>query len=214
MVYGGRDSDTWVPVEEAFDWNHGIITKGAMLESETTAATLGKEGVRKFNLMSNLDFLSIPLAKYIRINLDFAKGLKSVPLIFSVNYFLRGKDGGFLNEREDKRVWYKWMERRVHGEAEAIDTPTGRIPAHGDLQALFRELLGKDYSKEAYDEQFSVKVPQNLQKIDRIRSIYESRVPGTPPLVFEMFEAQRKRLLEAQARFGDLIPPDRLVRPR
>jgi len=76
MVYGGRDSDTWVPIEESFDWTHGIITKGASLESETTAATLGKEGVRKFNLMSNLDFLSIPLAKYIQANfttLEFIK---------------------------------------------------------------------------------------------------------------------------------------------
>ncbi|GAH40052.1 unnamed protein product, partial [marine sediment metagenome] len=58
IIYGGRDSDTWVPLEEAFDWTHGIITNGASLESETTAATLGEEGVRKFNLMSNLDFLS------------------------------------------------------------------------------------------------------------------------------------------------------------
>jgi len=31
IIYGGRDSDTWVPVEEAFDWVHGIITKGASL---------------------------------------------------------------------------------------------------------------------------------------------------------------------------------------
>ena len=57
LVYGGRDSDTWVPVEESFDWAHGIITRGASLESETTAATLGKEGVREFNPMSNIDFL-------------------------------------------------------------------------------------------------------------------------------------------------------------
>ena len=40
IIYGGRDSDTWVPVEEAFSWEHGIITKAAALESETTAATL------------------------------------------------------------------------------------------------------------------------------------------------------------------------------
>ena len=76
IVYGGRDSDTCVPVEESFDWVHGIITKGAALESETTAATLGKEGVREFNPMSNLDFLSIPVGAYIQKNLDFGKGLK------------------------------------------------------------------------------------------------------------------------------------------
>ena len=37
---------------------------------KTTAATLGKAGVRTFNLMSNLDFLSIPLGKYVQNNLD------------------------------------------------------------------------------------------------------------------------------------------------
>ncbi|MHC4154841.1 MAG: phosphoenolpyruvate carboxykinase domain-containing protein [Planctomycetota bacterium] len=76
IIYGGRDSDTWVPVEQAFDWTQGIILKGASLESETTAATLGKEGVRTFNLMSNLDFLSIPLGRYIQNNLDFAQGIE------------------------------------------------------------------------------------------------------------------------------------------
>ena len=42
IIYGGRDSDTWVPVEQSFDWTHGVIAKGASLESETTAATLGQ----------------------------------------------------------------------------------------------------------------------------------------------------------------------------
>jgi phosphoenolpyruvate carboxykinase (GTP) len=211
MVYGGRDSDTWVPVEEAFDWTHGIITKGAMLESETTAATLGKEGVRAFNLMSNLDFLSIPIETYIRINLDFARGLKKTPLIFSVNYFLRSADGKFLNTREDKRVWYKWMEMRVHGEVGAIDTPAGRIPRHEDLRTLFRKVLDKDYGPDAYREQFSLRVPQHLDKIDRIRKMYETKVRSTPAVLFETLEAQRRRLLEAKEKHGDLIAPEKLL---
>ena len=211
MVYGGRDSDTWVPVEEAFDWTHGIITKGAMLESETTAATLGKEGVRAFNLMSNLDFLSIPIEAYIRINLDFARGLVKTPLIFSVNYFLRSTDGRFLNTREDKRVWYKWMEMRVHGEAGAIDTPTGRVPRHEDLRALFGKVLDKDYGPDAYREQFSLRVPRHLDKIDRIRKIYETKVRNTPAVLFETLEAQRRRLLEAKEKHGDQIAPERFL---
>jgi len=73
FIYGGRDSDTWVPVCEALNYQHGIIIKGASLESETTAATLGKEGVREFNPMANLDFLSVPIGRYIQMNLDFGK---------------------------------------------------------------------------------------------------------------------------------------------
>jgi phosphoenolpyruvate carboxykinase (GTP) len=107
VICGARDSDTWVPVEEAFDWEHGIVTKGAALESETTAATLGQEGVRAFNPMSNLDFLSIPIGRYIQDNLDFGAKAMRPPRIFSVHYFLRGENGEFLNDRADKRVWLK-----------------------------------------------------------------------------------------------------------
>lgn len=211
MVYGGRDSDTWAPVEESFDWTHGIITKGASLESETTAATLGKAGVRKFNLMSNLDFLSIPVGEYIQKNLAFAKDLKKTPLIFSVNYFLKDKDGKFLNEKTDKKVWYKWMELRANNEAGAIDTPTGRIPKYEDLKKLFKEVLNKDYSEEDYKKQFMVRVPESLAKIDRIKEVYETKVKDTPKVLFDVLEEQRKRLLEAQKKFGDYITPDKFA---
>jgi len=211
MVYGGRDSDTWVPVEESLDWKHGIITKGASLESETTAATLGKAGVRKFNLMSNLDFLSIPVGSYIQNNLDFAKGLKKTPLIFSVNYFLKDKDGDFLNAKTDKKVWYKWMELRIHNDVDAIATPTGRIPKYDDLKRLFKEVLDKDYSMDDYKKQFTVRIPENLAKIERIKKIYETQVHDTPQAVFDTLEAQRQRLIKAQKKHGDYITPDKLV---
>jgi phosphoenolpyruvate carboxykinase (GTP) len=211
MVYGGRDSDTWVPVEESFDWTHGIITKGACLESETTAATLGKAGVRKFNLMSNLDFLSVPVGRYIQNNLDFAKNLKKTPLIFSVNYFLKDKEGNFLNEKTDKKVWYKWMELRVHDDVEAIDTPTGRIPKYLDLKRLLKEVLNTEYSEDDYKKQFMVRIPENFAKIDRIKEIYQTQVKDTPKILFDVLEEQRKRLLEAQKKHGDHITPDKLV---
>ena len=211
MVYGGRDSDTWVPVEESFDWTHGIITKGASLESETTAATLGKEGVREFNPMSNLDFLSIPIAKYIQINLDFAKGLKKPAKIFSVNYFLKDKDGKFLNEKTDKRVWYKWMELRTCNEVSAIKTPTGFIPEYEDLQKLFKQVLNKDYKKEDYAKQFMIRIPESLAKIERIENIYKTKVMNAPKVIFDMLAAQKKRLLEYQKKHGDYITPDKFV---
>jgi len=207
MIYGGRDSDTWVPVEEAFDWEHGIITKGAALESETTAATLGKEGVRQFNPMSNLDFLSITIGKYIQCNLDFKKGLTNPPRIFSVNYFLKDKQGNWLNAREDKRVWLKWIELRCHDEASAITTPTGYIPFYDDLKRLFREVLGKDYLKEDYVAQFLLRIPENLAKIKRINRIYRQEVMEPPPRVLEVLDLQEKRLLKTKQKYGDYVSP-------
>ncbi|MDY6910931.1 MAG: phosphoenolpyruvate carboxykinase (GTP) [Chloroflexota bacterium] len=210
VVYGGRDSDTCVPVEEAFDWTHGIITKGAALESETTAATLGKEGVRAFNPMANLDFLSVPIDRYIYNNLNFGTDLKNSPAIFSVNYFIKGEDEELLNGKSDKKVWFKWMELRVNGEVETIETPTGRIPKYEDLVPLFKSVLQYDYSQKEYEEQFTVRVPEHLAKIDRITKIYQTRVSDTPEILFETLEAQRQRLLRAREKHGDYITPDQL----
>jgi phosphoenolpyruvate carboxykinase (GTP) len=209
MIYGGRDSDTLVPVEESFSWEHGIITKGASLESETTAATLGKEGVRKWNPMSNLDFLSIPVGQYIANNIAFGKGLKNPPRIFSVNYFLKDDAGNFLNEKTDKAVWLKWMELRSHGEVDAIQTPTGFMPQYEDLKKLFKETLDRDYTKEAYTKQFTVRIPEGLAKIERVTEVYKN-ISDTPKEVFTLLKEQRERLEAAREKYGDYILPERL----
>ncbi|MDD5765777.1 MAG: phosphoenolpyruvate carboxykinase (GTP), partial [Candidatus Marinimicrobia bacterium] len=98
IIYGGRDSDTNVPVYQSFDWSHGVFV-GATLESETTAATLGKEGQRAHSPMANLDFIVVPLGKYIENHLTFGRRMKKTPLVFSTNYFLKGQAGEYLNDK-------------------------------------------------------------------------------------------------------------------
>ncbi len=206
MIFGGRDSDTWPPVCESFDWEHGVIMKGASIESETTAATLGKEGVRKFNIMSILDFMSVHLGKYLRNYLDFGKKLKAPPKIFAVNYFLRDENGKYLNTKLDKKIWLKWMDLRVHGEVDAVETPIGYIPRYEDLQKLFREVFNREYRREDYEKQFTIRVPELLSKIDRIRKIY-SEMDNIPQELFEQLDAEEKRLIEAKEKYGDHISP-------
>lgn len=213
IIYGGRDSESWVPVAEAFDWVHGMITFAASLESETTAATLGKEGVRAFSPMSNLDFLSIPIGRYIQDNLNFGALSPNPPPIFGVNYFLRDLEKNFLNEKTDKAVWLKWMELRSHSEIGAIPTPIGLIPHYKDLQNLFRSVLKKNYTHEDYLKQFSIRVPKLMDKINRIVAIYRTQVPDAPPILFQVLEAQQNRLAAARERFGDIIPPEQFLRP-
>jgi len=210
IIYGGRDSNTWVPVEESFNWAHGIITKGASLESETTAAALGKEGVRKLNPMANLAFLSIPIGRYIENNLAFGANLNNPPVIFSVNYFLKDKGGHFLNERIDKKIWLKWMELRSYKEIGAVETPTGYIPKYDDLRNLFKQVLDKFYSKEDYTKQFTLRVSENIAKIDRTTNIYKTTVPDTPQILFSVLEEQKKRLADIKKRLGNYITPDKL----
>ena len=211
IVYGGRDSDTWVPIQQSLDWAHGVIAMGASLESETTAAALGQEGVRKHQPMSNLDFVSVPLGRYVQNHLDFVAGMEQPPLIFAVNYFLKGQDGEYLNGMGDKGVWMKWAELRVHGEVGAIPTPTGLVPLYEDLKRLFREVLDADYAEEQYNEQFKIRVPENLAKLDRIEGIYRSDVPDTPAVFFTCLGEQRARLREAQEKYGDYVLPSQFA---
>ncbi|MFH1957847.1 MAG: phosphoenolpyruvate carboxykinase (GTP) [bacterium] len=194
IIYGGRDSDTSPPVLESFDWKHGVITMGAALESETTAATLGKEGVRVFQPMSNIDFVSIPLGKYINNHLDFGRVMDNPPVIFSVNYFLKDKDGKYMNAIEDKRVWLKWMELRVHNNADAGKTSLGYIPKYEDLKILFKEVLDKEYAEEDYRRQFTLRIPENIRKIERIIEIYRTKVSDAPDILFTVLEEQKQRL--------------------
>lgn len=212
FIYGGRDSDTWVPVCEAFNFQHGIVLKGASLESETTAATLGKEGVREFNPMANLDFLSVPIGKYILMNLEFGKSLKIPPKIFGVNYFLKDKEGNWLNDKLDKKVWLKWIELRCNNEVDGVKTPVGFIPKYEDLVKLFREHLNKEYKKDDYIKQFMIRIPENLSKIERIEKIYREKVKDTPEVVFFELNEERKRLIEAKEKFGNYINPFDIIK--
>jgi len=177
IIYGGRDSDTSVPVFQSLDWVHGVVI-GATLESETTFATLGKGGVRAFSPMANIDFLVVPLGRYIHSHIDFGARLKNAPLVFATNYFLK-KEGRFLNEKVDKKVWLLWMEGRVHGEYEAIETPIGYIPKYVDLRSLFKSVFKRDYTSKEYEEQFSIRIDKFLEKIERMEKIYaeEQEVP-------------------------------------
>ncbi len=207
FIYGGRDSDTSVPVCQSFDWYHGIITKGAMVESETTSATIGKEGVRKYNLMSNIEFLSYSIGEYIKNNLVFGEKAKNPPPVFYVNYFLKNKEGKYLNTMDDKRVWVKWMELRARGDVKAIKTPCGYIPFYEDLKSLFSEVLHKDYTVEDYKEQFTIRIPNLLAKLDRMEKIYKHDVSDTPPVLLKILEEERERLLVLQKEKGDYVSP-------
>lgn len=208
IMYGGRDSHSYVPCQQSFDWEHGIVAYGASLETETTFAILGQEGVPEINLMSIQDFVAIPLGKYVRNNLDFGKKLTKPPLVFGVNYFLRSKDGEFVNGVRDKHVWVKWMELRVHGEARGIRTPTGYIPCFEDLERLFKQILGKDYARKDYVEQFTIRVGENLAKLDRVEKFHREHVADAPPELFRVLADQRERLAAAERAFGPYVSPE------
>jgi phosphoenolpyruvate carboxykinase (GTP) len=211
IMYGGREAKASVPCQQSFNWEHGIITYGASLETETTFTIIGKEGVPEINLMSIQDFVAIPLGKYVRNNLEFGKKLKKPPLVFGVNYFLRDEEGKFVNGVRDKHVWVKWMELRVHGEANCIKAPTGFLPCYEDLRKLFKEILAKDYSKDDYVKQFTIRVAENLAKLERVENYHRHKVADAPEEVFKVLQQQRQRFKTAKKEHGDYISPFDLI---
>ena len=205
VIYGGRDSDTTIPVVESINWAHGVFL-GATIESETTAATLGAQGVRKHNPMANLDFISVPIKTYIENHLKFVNDLKKIPKIYATNYFLKDEKGNYLNSKLDKKVWILWAEGRVNNEYEAIETPVGRIPKYEDVKTLFNSKLNKDYTRKEYEQQFSLKVTKYLEKMERMIKIFEHI--DMPVTFNKELKSQILRLQETREKYGkEIISP-------
>lgn len=205
IIYGGRDSDTSVPIYEAFNWEHGVFV-GASLESETTAATIGKIGERKHQPMANLDFIVTPLGKYLQAHFNFGKKVKNehVPKVFSTNYFLKDENGKYFDDILDKKIWLLWAEGRIHGDYEGVITPIGIIPKYEDLVMLFKEVFNKDYPREKYEKEFAIRIQKFLEKLDRIEKIYTDE-RDMPNEFFEQLNNQRTRLIEAQSKYNKTI---------
>ncbi|MGM0445963.1 MAG: phosphoenolpyruvate carboxykinase (GTP) [Bacillota bacterium] len=202
MVFGGRDSDTSVPVAETLNWQHGVFMASS-LESETTSATLDKQGERKHNPMANLDFLSVPISEYIDNYLEFGKKAEGQPSIFTVNYFLKDQESGkYLNGMLDKKIWMLWMEKRVHGEVDAIKSPIGYLPYYEDLRQLFTRYLSIDYTELSYVEQFSIRIENYLAKFNRIKDAF-SKIPNLPNEFETELDNQIQRLKDARKKYSD-----------
>lgn len=207
ILYGGRDSDISVPIEESPSWRDGILLKAATLESETTSATIGAEGVRKPSPMANLDFVSYPLGQYTMNNIKFGEGVKETPKVFSTNYFMLSEEGKFMTSKLAKRVWLHWAEGRIHGEYETYDTPTGKIPHYKDLVVLFKKYLNEDFSKEKYTYLFTFRCTKWIEKLERTKAFYEKMDSNTPKEVFDYWNAEIERIKAAREKYGDLIKP-------
>ena len=205
IFYGGRDSDTMPPLLESLNWEHGIYI-GASIESETTSATLGTIGVRKANPMANLDFLVIPLGKYLKNHQIFGNSLDFCPKVFATNYFLK-KDGKYLNGMLDKKVWVIWAEGRTHNDFDAIKTPIGFIPKFEDLNHLFDIELNKIYTENDYLEQFKIRVSKLLNKLDRVEKMFKAE-KNIPNFFWNILNKQRSNLFKLRNNFvEDEISP-------
>src|ERR671931_1032729 len=135
FLFGGRRASVVPLVTEAFDWEHGVFL-GATMSSEQTAAAFGTVGQLRFDPFAMLPFCGYNMADYFEHWLKIGRrgDADKLPKIFYVNWFRKDDDGKFLwpGYGENSRV-LKWVFRRCDGEAEAVETPIGLVPAEGAL---------------------------------------------------------------------------------
>jgi phosphoenolpyruvate carboxykinase (GTP) len=135
ILFGGRRRSTVPLVTEANDWEHGVFL-GSIMASETTAAQQGAVGNLRFDPMAMLPFCGYNYADYFAhwLSMEKATDPAKLPRIFFVNWFRRDENGRFLwpGFGENSRV-LKWVFERVNGNADAIDTPIGKLPTKDSL---------------------------------------------------------------------------------
>jgi len=215
FTYSGRDSDTMPPVWVAKSADEGVVI-GASIVSAATATEIGATGVRR-QPWANAPFIPGALGDYMAAQFAFFNSDKlsdaGRPLMAGLNYFLthaaRGGEGdGLLGEKKDVKVWLGWLEKRVNGEVDAIDSPIGFLPKYEDLKQLFAD-INKEYPKELYDKQFSLYLDKLIGRIDLQQEAY-SKGERIPARLFEIYAKQRKELVALKEKHGSIVTPDQL----
>lgn len=183
ILFGSRRSALLPLVQEAFGWAHGVYL-GATLESETTAAATGATGVVRRDPMAMLPFCGYNMGDYFRHWLNVGKRLSRPPKIFRVNWFRVNSEGKFIwpGFGQNIRV-LRWMIDRVHGRAEAVQTPLGFLPTPAALGAE-----GLSLSKEEWNILLSVPREEWLEQAKKEEQFLGQFGDRMPP---ELIEEQR-----------------------
>ncbi len=189
IIFGGRRAHLAPLVYEAFDWEHGVFV-GATMASERTAAQFGKVGEVRRDPMAMLPFCGYHMGDYFEHWLEMGKRMKQPPRIFHVNWFRTDESGDFLwpGFGENLRV-IEWILDRARGEADAVKTPIGYVPAPESL-----DLTGLDLSAEALGKLMAVNRDDWYNETDAIASFFQQFGNRLPKALWDQLEALRLRL--------------------
>ena len=191
FLFGGRRATVVPLVRESFDWNHGVFL-GATMSSEMTAAAAGTIGQLRFDPMAMLPFCGYNVGDYFAhwLKLGAQADADKLPKIFYVNWFRKGDDGHFMwpGFGENSRV-LEWVFRRCDGDAEAVETPIGLVPAPGSLNV--DGLALDDADLEAL---LSVDEDAVAAEIDQVRGHLESIGDSLPSTLRDELAALEQRL--------------------
>ncbi len=189
LLFGGRRARVAPLVFEAFDWRHGVFL-GAAMGSETTAAATGQVGIVRRDPMAMLPFCGYNMADYFAHWLRMGMKSDEAPGIFHVNWFQTGPDGRFLwpGFGENLRV-LRWILGRVRGEAAAVRSAIGLLPAPGSL-----DLSGLTLSEAAAQRLFSVDRDAWIAEAAEMKSFFGKFGARIPHALLDEHERLEHRL--------------------
>jgi phosphoenolpyruvate carboxykinase (GTP) len=166
FIFGGRLSQTFPLVFQAFDWTHGVYL-GATLGSEATAAAVGLPAIRR-DPMAMLPFCGYNMADYWTHWLDFGRRLPNPPPIFRVNWFRKDGNGKFVwpGFGENMRV-LQWIVERARGSASAIAGPLGMMPRYRDLN-----WAGLDFDRRTFASLMDLRRDEALSEAEGQKELF------------------------------------------
>jgi phosphoenolpyruvate carboxykinase (GTP) len=135
ILFGGRRATAAPLVIEARSWQHGVFL-GACMASEKTAAADGRVGELRRDPFAMLPFCGYNMGDYFAhwLAVGAAADPAKLPRIYHVNWFRKNPAGQFAwpGYGDNSRV-LKWICQRLSGQAGAVPTPIGALPAPAAL---------------------------------------------------------------------------------
>ena len=161
IIFGGRTRDREPLVRAIHDLAEGVYD-GLTLGAEATAAAEGKEGVLRYDPMSNRPFMAYGEGDYAQHYLDVVGAATDQPLFAHVNWFQRDPDDGhFLwpGYRDNLRPLL-WLLQLRNGEVKGRQTAVGIIPTADELN-----LEGVDITAADLETILSIDKPRWQQEM-------------------------------------------------
>ena len=196
ILFGGRRASAVPLVTEAYDWDHGVFM-GSSVASEGTAAAENKVGELRRDPFAMLPFCGYNMGDYFAhwLSMKDRTDASKLPRLYFVNWFRKNEDGKFVwpGFGDNARV-LKWIAERLDSEAEATDTPVGRVPTREAL-----DLSGLDLSAADLSTLLDVDAAVWAEEAALIPAFYDKFGDRLPRALWDQHAALTARVEETRA---------------
>ncbi|MFY9330210.1 MAG: phosphoenolpyruvate carboxykinase (GTP) [Candidatus Nanopelagicales bacterium] len=191
ILFGGRRATNVPLVTESRDWVHGVFM-GSSVSSEVTAAAEGAVGALRRDPFAMLPFCGYNMAEYWNhwLKIGTFTSADKLPKVYQVNWFRKDAQGRYIwpGFGDNARV-LEWIIRRIEGEANAVDSPVGALPAPGEI-----DISGLDITEAEMADLFAVHPDTWLAECDLTQEYYGQFDGRVPDALWDELARLRTRL--------------------